>query len=128
MNQTNKRILLQARPSAIPHPNDFSVDSVPVRPPEPGEVLLETMYLSIDPAMRSWMSNAVPLGAVMRSGGIARVLESRAAGFQTGELVQARLGWQTRPTLPAKYLHKVDLTLGNALAWIGPLGLSAVTA
>ena len=64
----------------------------------------------------------------MRGGGIARVLESRADGFQPGELVQARLGWQTHPTLPAKYLQKVDIARGDALAWIGPLGLSAVTA
>ncbi len=72
--------------------------------------------------------SAVPLGAVMRGGGIARVLESRADGFRPGELVQARLGWQTHPTLPGQYLQKVDLSLGNALDWIGPLGLSAVTA
>ena len=71
---------------------------------------------------------AVALGAVMRGGGIARVLESRADGFRPGELVQARLGWQTHPTLPAKYLQKVDMSRGDALAWIGPLGLSAVTA
>jgi NADPH-dependent curcumin reductase CurA len=72
--------------------------------------------------------HARPMGEVMRSGGIARVLESRSGGFQTGELVQARLGWQTHPTLPAKYLQKLDLAHGDALAWIGPLGLSAVTA
>jgi NADPH-dependent curcumin reductase len=70
----------------------------------------------------------VALGEVMRSGGIARVLQSRSASFHQGELVQARLGWQTHPTLPAKYLQKVDLARGDALAWIGPLGLSAVTA
>jgi NADPH-dependent curcumin reductase len=64
----------------------------------------------------------------MRGGGIARVLESRSDGFRQGELVQARLGWQTHPTLPAKYLQPVDTTRGDALAWIGPLGLSAVTA
>jgi NADPH-dependent curcumin reductase len=97
-------------------------------------VLLETIFLSIDPAMRSWMSDgpgyqpAVALGAVMRGGGIARVLESRADGFRPGELVQARLGWQSHPTLPAKYLQKADIARGDALAWIGPLGLSAVTA
>ena len=68
------------------------------------------------------------LGAVMRSGGIARVLESRADGFPPGELVQARLGWQTHPTCRRRYLQKVDVSRGDALAWIGPLGLSAVTA
>jgi hypothetical protein len=72
--------------------------------------------------------STVPLGSVMRGGGIARVLDSSASGLQAGDLVQARLGWQTHPTLPAKYLQKVDLTRGDATAWIGPLGLSGVTA
>ena len=128
MSVLNHRIRLHKRPDGIPQPDCFVSDSAPVRPPDIDEVLLETMYLSIDPAMRSWMSGPVALGEVMRGGGIARVLQSRSAVFQQGELVQARLGWQTHPTLPAKYLQKVDETRGDALAWIGPLGLSAVTA
>lgn len=134
MSGGNERILLRTRPTGIPAPEDFVADSVPVRAPEADEVLLETIFLSIDPAMRSWMSDSpgyhtsIPLGEVMRGGGIARVLQSRSANFQHGELVQARLGWQSHPTLPAKYLQKVDLARGDALAWIGPLGLSAVTA
>ena len=134
MMEINQRILLRGRPTGIPEPDNFVADRVPLRTPASEEVLLETIFLSIDPAMRSWMREdpgyqpAVALGAVMRGGGIARVLESRAVGFQPGELVQARLGWQTHPTLPAKYLQKVDLSRGDARAWIGPLGLSGVTA
>jgi len=128
MTTTNHRVLLRARPNGVPRPDCFSADSVPVRTPGADEVLLETIFLSIDPAMRSWMQDAVPLKTVMRSGGIARVLESRADAFRPGELVQARLGWQTHPTIPAKYLQRVDTTRGDARAWIGPLGLSAVTA
>jgi NADPH-dependent curcumin reductase len=128
MTEINHRILLHARPTGIPVPENFIADSVPVSAPAADEVLLETIFLSIDPAMRSWMMEAVALGEVMRSGGIARVVESRSGGFRPGELVQARIGWQTHPTLPAKYLQKLDLARGDALAWIGPLGLSAVTA
>jgi NADPH-dependent curcumin reductase CurA len=134
MSSINHRILLQSRPTGIPESGNFRADSVAVRAPDAGEALLETIYLSIDPAMRSWMSEdagyqpSVPLGSVMRGGGIARVLVSRADGFQPGDLVQARLGWQTHPTLPGKFLQRVDLSRGDALAWIGPLGLSGVTA
>ena len=94
---------------------------------------METVYLSIDPAMRSWMRDGtgyqqgMPLGEVMRGGGIARVLESRDEGFAPGDLVQARLGWQSHPTIAARYLQ-TDLTVGSIDDWIGPLGLSAVTA
>jgi NADPH-dependent curcumin reductase len=134
MTGSNHRILLRSRPTGIPRPDNFTADTVPLQPPGLEEVLLETIFLSIDPAMRSWMSEnpgyqqSVALGAVMRGGGIGRVLESRADNFQPGDLVQARLGWQTHPTLPARYLQKLDLTKGDALAWIGPLGLSGVTA
>jgi NADPH-dependent curcumin reductase CurA len=134
MTTHNHRILLQSRPTGIPHPDNFTADREPIRTPGPGEVLLQTIYLSIDPAMRSWMSEdagyhaSVPLGSVMRGGGIARVLESRTEAFRTGDLVQARLGWQTHPTIAAKFLQPVDLGRGDALAWIGPLGLSGVTA
>jgi NADPH-dependent curcumin reductase CurA len=131
---TNHRLLLAARPAGIPGPVNFTADAVPVRTPGPGEALLETLYLSIDPAMRSWMGEgtgyqqSMPLGEVMRGGGIARVLDSRAEDLARGDLVQARLGWQTRPTIPGRYLQKLDLSLGTAEDWIGPLGLSAVTA
>ncbi|HEY1930886.1 MAG TPA: NADP-dependent oxidoreductase [Acetobacteraceae bacterium] len=134
MTDANHRILLHSRPTGIPQPANFESDDVPIRAPAAGEVLLQTLLLSVDPAMRSWMQenagahSSVPLGEVMRGGGIARVLESRSANFQPGELVQARLGWQTHPTLPAKFLQKVDQSRGDALAWIGVLGLSAVTA
>ncbi|MEQ9121101.1 MAG: NADP-dependent oxidoreductase, partial [Alphaproteobacteria bacterium] len=49
-------------------------------------------------------------------------------GLEAGDLVQARLGWQTHPTLAAEGLQKLDLSLGDAEAWIGPLGTSALTA
>ena len=131
---TNHRLLLAARPTGIPGPVNFTADAIPARTPGPGEALLETVYLSIDPAMRSWMSEGtgyqqnIPLGEVMRGGGIARVLDSRAEDLAPGDLVQARLGWQTRPTIAGQFLQKLDLTLGTAEDWIGPLGLSAVTA
>lgn len=132
----NHRILLAARPSGtiIPGPANFTADAVPARAPGPGEALLETVYLSIDPAMRSWMSEgpgysqAIPLGQPMMGGGVARVLESRAEGLTPGDMVQARLGWQSHPTIAGKYLHKLDLMRGSVEDWIGPLGLSAVTA
>jgi NADPH-dependent curcumin reductase len=134
MTLMNHRILLRSRPNGIPRPDNFVADTEATRRPAQDEVLLETVYLSIDPAMRSWMSEnpgyqrPVPLGDVMRGGGIGRVLESRSREFLPGELVQARLGWQTHPTLQARYLQKLDMAKGDALAWIGPLGLSGVTA
>jgi NADPH-dependent curcumin reductase CurA len=129
----NHRLLLSERPAGIPGPQNFTADAVPARAPQAGEVLLETIYLSIDPAMRSWMSagrgrSTVAVGDVMLGGGIARVIASMHEGYDAGDLVQARLGWQSHPTIAGRYLQKVALELGSAEDWIGPLGLSAVTA
>ncbi len=134
MRNANRQIRLKARPEGLAGPEHFEDATEPVRQPAEGEALVETLLLSIDPAMRVWM-NADPgyvppvaLGAVMRAGGIARVLESRIRGLAPGDLVQGRLGWQSHPTLPAAALQKLDLSLGDAEAWIGPLGTSALTA
>jgi NADPH-dependent curcumin reductase CurA len=130
----NRRITLKARPDGIPGPEHFAQDRVAVRAPEADELLVETTLISIDPAMRSWIGESsgyarpVAIGDPMRAGGIARVLESRAKGFAAGDLVQGRTGWQSHPTLRARETQKLDLSLGSAEDWAGPLGTSALTA
>ncbi len=137
MNATstmNHRILLKQRPAGIAGPEHFTADTLPARPPEAGEALLETLYVSVDPAMRVWISEnpgyvepVVP-GDVMRADGIGRDLESRTGHLQPGDLVQGRLGWQSHPTLAGAHLTTLDTGLGSALDWIGPLGGTALTA
>jgi NADPH-dependent curcumin reductase CurA len=134
MRNANRRITLKSRPSGLAGPEHFAEEVVPASAPADGEVLLETLYLSIDPAMRVWISEnpgyvpRVEIGEVMRAGGIARVADSRAEGFAPGDLVQARLGWQSHLTLPAADVQKLDLALGAPLDWIGLLGMTGVTA
>ena len=130
----NHRLTLRSRPAAIPGPEHFMSDDLPVREPETGELLVETLYISIDPAMRSWIgaasgyTNGVAIGETMRAGGIARVLRGRAAGFEPGDLVQGRTGWQSHPTLLGRQTQKLDLSFGSLEDWMGPLGTSALTA
>src|SRR3954451_14045521 len=134
MQNANHRITLRDRPTGLATPDNFTADTVPVRAPEPGEVVVESRLISIDPAMRVWISEdpgyvpRVELGEAMRAGGIGRVVESRAEGLAAGDLVYGSLGWQTHPTLPAAQLQKLDLSLGNAEDWIGGLGMTGVTA
>src|SRR3546814_17316572 len=64
----------------------------------------------------------------MRAGGSGGVIGSRSPAVAAGELVQARLGWQTHTTLPGGVLQKLDPALGSPLDWIGPLGGTALTA
>lgn len=134
MPNGNRRFLLKTRPTGIAGPEHFTEEAAPVRTPDTGEVFLETMYLSVDPAMRVWISETpgygvpVEIGEVMHGGGIARVIESRADNFASGDLVRGSLGWQSHPTLAAAKLEKLDPDLGSPLDWLGLLGLTGVTA
>jgi len=131
---TNDQLRLVARPTGLPGPEHFEATSEPARDPEDGEVLLQTIYVSIDPAMRVWMNEdpgyvpPIDLGEVMRGGGIARVLKSNDAGFEVGDVVSARPGWQSHPTLPASDVARLDLSLGSVEDWAGPIGTTGLTA
>lgn len=133
MRNANRRIVLRERPSGIAGPEHFGEETVGIVAPGPGEVLLETLYVSVDPAMRVWISEnpgyvpRIDPGDMMRSSGIARVVESRVDGLSPGDLVHARTGWQSHPTLPAEAVEK--LPAGAAPTdWLGVLGMTGLTA
>src|SRR3546814_13525078 len=90
------------RPSGLAGPEHFALDEQPVRAPGEGEALIETLLLSVDPAMRVWISEnpgyvePVLPGDVMRAGGIGRVIESRSPAVAAGDLVQARRSEERR--------------------------------
>jgi NADPH-dependent curcumin reductase CurA len=134
MNNSNRRFVLKTRPTGIAKPENFAEEIVAIRKPDEGEILLETLLLSVDPAMRVWISEnpgyvpPVKIGETMRGGGIARVIESRTDRFSPGDIVQASTGWQSHPTLPATGIEKLDLALGGPLDWIGLLGMTGLTA
>ncbi|PON15198.1 NADP-dependent oxidoreductase [Candidatus Entotheonella serta] len=134
MSASNRQITLRERPVGPPGTEHFDIRDVPVTPPQEGEVLLEALYVSVDPAMRVWIGNnpgyvePVAIGEVMRGGGVGRVVVSRYDGLVPGDLVQGRPGWQSRPTLRGEHLQKLDLRLGHALDWMGPLGGTGLTA
>lgn len=97
----NRRILLAARPRALPTPDDFRLVTERVPDPAQGEVLLQTLYLSLDPYMRNVMDEVGPgyaprveLGAPMVGGTVSRVVASRNREFEEGDLVLASAGWQ----------------------------------
>ena len=97
----NRRVLLAARPQGRPSAQDFRIDTAPVPTPGEGQVLLRTLYLSLDPYMRNLMDEVgpgyappVPIGAPMVGGTVSRVVQSRHSGFAEGQLVLANAGWQ----------------------------------
>lgn len=96
----NRRIVLAQRPDGAPLPRDFRLEEVAIPAPSDGQLLLQTVYLSLDPYMRGRMSDAAsyasPLapGDVMVGGTVSRVVDSRHSQFHKGELVLGFDGWQ----------------------------------
>jgi NADPH-dependent curcumin reductase len=96
----NRRIVLAARPQGKPTLGSFRMEQAPIPDLKDGEILLHTLWLSLDPYMRGRMSDGpsyaapVDIGAVMIGGTVARVERSRNPAYQVGDLVVAMSGWQ----------------------------------
>jgi NADPH-dependent curcumin reductase CurA len=134
----NHQIRLAARPIGLPKDSDWSHASEPVAEPDDGGVLVQTLALSLDPAMRGWMNEGksyivpVGLGEVMRAGGVGRVLASRNERFQVGDTVSGSLGVQEYCSFSAEAilrggLSKIDLSLGSLTQWLNVLGMPGMT-
>lgn len=103
MNQTsatNRRLLLAERPKGAPTQSTLTLTTEAVPSPREGEMLLRTVFLSLDPYMRGRMSDApsyappVEIGEVMVGGTVAQVENSKLDGFSKGEWVLSSNGWQ----------------------------------
>ena len=98
--QRNRRFVLAARPDGEPKASDFRMVEADIPVPAEGQLLLRTVWLSLDPYMRGRMSAAksyaepVGVGEVMVGGTVSEVAASRHAQFKTGDTVLAYAGWQ----------------------------------
>mgnify|MGYP001358296939 FL=1 len=134
MTLTNHQFRLAARPVGAVKCTDFNYVTEPARAPGENEVLVKTLYLSLDPAMRGWMNEGksyiapVALGEVMRAGGVGKVIESRHPKFNPGDFVYGTLGVQEYATLDGKGLSKVDPAIAPLPVYLGTLGMPGMTA
>ncbi len=134
-NDVNRQVLLKARPAGIPQAEHFELVERPLPVPADGQVLVRNLYLSVDPAMRGWVSavanysEPVPLGGVMRSVAAGRVVESRHPDWRAGDLVTGMFGWQDFAAVDAAAIQTrvtdKDVPLS---AWLGVLGTNGLTA
>ncbi len=132
---TNRQVRLRSRPTAIPQAEHFEIVAHPLPGIGPGQVLVRNVFLSVEPAMRGWVSavgnysEPVALGAVMRSFAAGRVEQSRAPELPVGTWVTGIFGWQdyclVSPADITRQIAERDLPLSTAL---GILGINGVTA
>jgi NADPH-dependent curcumin reductase CurA len=134
MRTKNRQILLASRPSGEPTLDNFRLVEGEVQSPGPGQMLLRSIYLSLDPYMRGRMNAAksyappVEIGQVMEGRAVAEVVESNLTGYQRGDIVFAPIGWQEFGLSDGQGARKIDPTLRPRSYALGILGMPGMTA
>ncbi|GJE37483.1 NADP-dependent oxidoreductase [Methylobacterium persicinum] len=134
MAAMNRRIVLAARPHGEPTPQDFRLEEVPIPTPGPGEVLLRTKWLSLDPYMRGRMSAAksyaapVEIGDPITAETVGEVVASNNPDYRVGDLLTAFAGWQEYFVTDGKGGRRVDPSEAPPSTALGILGMPGMTA
>ena len=132
---SNRQVLLKSRPAGIPQAENFEIVEAPTPQIADRQFLVRNEFLSVEPAMRGWVSavanysQPVGIGEVMRSFAAGTVLASKHPGFAEGDKVMGMLGWQqyavSDGTNVTRKVKEADLPLSLSL---GVLGLNGITA
>jgi NADPH-dependent curcumin reductase CurA len=132
-NTVNRRIILSSRPVGAPTAENFRLEEIVVPVPSAGQVLLRTLYLSLDPYMRGRMSDApsyadpVAIGAVMVGGTVSCVEASRHPDYQPGDVVLGYSGWQDYAISDGTGLTKLDAKMTHPSLALGVIGMPGFT-
>lgn len=130
----NRRIVLASRPVGAPRPEDFRLEHTAIPTPGAGEMLLQTLWLSLDPYMRGRMSDAksyaksVAIDEVMVGGTVARVVASNIARYKAGDIVLSYGGWQDYALSDGTGIQLLDPARAPVQTALGVLGMPGMTA
>ncbi len=130
----NRQIILKSRPEGAPSLDNFQLREAPVPEPGDGEVLMRTLYLSLDPYMRGRMSAAksyakpAEIGQAMVGGTVAEIVASRNPKYAVGDIVLGYGGWQEYALSNGAGLRKLDPAMAPVSTALGVLGMPGMTA
>lgn len=132
----NKEIILAEYPKGVPNEETFQIKTIETEKTKEGEVLLKTLYISVDPGMRNFMKKGdddatgkkYALKQVINSRGVAQVIESNSSNFKKGDLVSGRLEWKKYQNFKVDELDKVDPNLKPISAAITLFGVPGLCA
>lgn len=134
INEHNQQILLVKRPEGVPTEDTFEFRNIPVGVPGEGQVVVKTIYLSVDPYMR-WRMNAgksyvepFVLNEPISGAIIGEIVESRTDKFKVGDKVQGRLNWQIYNVVSDSSIQKLDDSNVPLSAHLSVLGMTGLTA
>ncbi|TXC92158.1 NADP-dependent oxidoreductase [Metabacillus litoralis] len=129
-----KQILLKKRPKETPTHNDFEVVETSIGTPSDGEILVKTIYISVDPYLRGRMNDTksyIPpfkLNEVISSGVIGQVIESKSNRFDKNDIVLGSLGWQEYNIIKEDSVRKINTNIAPESTYLSVLGMTGLTA
>ena len=133
-SDTNRVFLLAERPTGRPDEDTFELEERPVPEPGPGEALVRTLYMSVDPYMRGRMraadsyAESWDVGDPLRAGVVGEVVESNGAGVESGDVVTGDMQWADYTTARGADLTAVDPDRAPISTYLGVLGMPGNTA
>ena len=131
---TNRAWTMASRPVGEPTPENFELVESPIPEVKHGDVLIRTLYMSLDPYMRGRMRGGPSYAATLDPGDVmtgevaARVEQSESPLYNAGDIVRANIGWQEWAVVSAHSVKPVDPDLGSVSTAIGVLGMPGMTA
>src|SRR5438067_12027485 len=130
----NQQLYMRRHPEGLPRAEDFEVRETPAPEPAEGQILVRPRYVSVDAALRLIMRDSeeflfrVQPGDLIHATAVGEILETRHPSFSVGDHVVGSFGVQTYCLSDGVGLEKCDPSLGPPSAWLGPLGVSGLTA
>ena len=130
----SSQIVLASRPIGFPNKDNFRFESIVLENLKPGEILIKSIFISVDPYMRGRMNSvksyAVPyeVNQPIRGGVVGKVVESRSKAFSTGDIITGTLPWATYIVDTGINLRKVDPSSAPPSYSLGLLGMPGLTA
>jgi NADPH-dependent curcumin reductase CurA len=130
----NKQIILKKRPIGLPKEDTWQLITKEIPELKDGEFLIQCEYISLDPAMRGWLNDArsyiepVQINAVMRAGGVGKIIDSKNDTFKIDDFVYGQTGVQQFVISNGQGYHKVDPNLAPLPMYTGTLGMTGMTA
>ncbi len=129
-----QRIVLASRPKGIPTLDNFRLETIEQPVPAKGEVLVRTIWLSLDPYMRGRMDAAksyadpVEVGDTMEASGVGEVIASNNDRYRSGDILLGRTGWASHAAMDARQCRRVDPEVAPVSTALGVLGMPGHTA
>ncbi|MCQ6561324.1 NADP-dependent oxidoreductase [Paenibacillus mendelii] len=131
---SNQTIILLSRPEGMPTERNFEFRESEVPEPQAGQVVVRSIYLSVDPYMRGRMNEgksyieAYRLGEAIAGGVVGEIIQSKSDHYQVGDKVLGMLSWQMYNVVEAKALRKIDDSIAPLSAYLSVIGLTGLTA